>query len=283
MSRSLPVVFLLVAACSAPALTEPARSATDASAFFAGDYRGEEQDRAQAGLLSPTAPGRQVVRTGQIGLVVDDWEAFRPLLDAQLATDGGFVGDASLSHVEGEVSYANLTVRVPVDKFDAFVEWAQQSGEVTAVEAHSADVTRDWTDLQARIENGQREAATLRDLLDNRAGSLEDVLAVERELARVQGEVDQAQRDALAMHEQVALSTIGLSVQVRAHYTPPVQASFGSEIRATFADSVDAMVAVGKGSVLAGVAAVPWLAALAAAGAVAISGIKALITRMARR
>jgi hypothetical protein len=283
----VPVLALLAfSACANQAFEEA--QASDAPVPYLMDAMDKEAEfgRADRGLAAGEVSeqdARELIRTGSVGLVVDDWAAFRTALDGKLAQDHAFVGDASLSHTEGQVSNGTLTLRVPVALFDDMVTWLQSCAEVRYVEVHSADVTRQYVDLQSRIENGQREADRLRDLLTNRTGDLDDVLAVERELARVQGEVEQAQRDSQAMKEEIDLSTVTVNVEVRSKYTPAVAQGFGEQIKASFVGSLQAMEDVGKGTVIAGVAVAPWLAVGGAALTALLAGLVAGFKRLVRK
>src|SRR5262249_22329124 len=75
----------------------------------------------------------------------------------------------------------------------------------------SEDLTRAITDTEARL----RAAKTLRDRLQNllasRPGQLSDLLDVERELARVRGDIDSTESNLAVMRARVSMSTLTLS------------------------------------------------------------------------
>jgi hypothetical protein len=86
-------------------------------------------------------------------------------------------------------------------------------GRVTQSEVSSEDLTRSIIDGEARL----RAQTTLRDrlqkLLAERPGKLSELLEVERELARVQGEVDSAQSNLAVLKTRVATSSLTLTYQ----------------------------------------------------------------------
>jgi Domain of unknown function (DUF4349) len=86
-------------------------------------------------------------------------------------------------------------------------------GRITAETTNTEDLTRQIVDTEAR----QRAQTALRDrlqrLLDNRPGRLADLLEVERELARVQGELDALQSGLAVMRTRVAMSELTLNYQ----------------------------------------------------------------------
>lgn len=77
---------------------------------------------------------------------------------------------------------------------------AMSSPEVTERRVEREDKTLQVVDVEARLKNLAELRDRLRNLLSNRSGALKDILETERELARVQSELDSmsAQRQALA-------------------------------------------------------------------------------------
>jgi hypothetical protein len=77
---------------------------------------------------------------------------------------------------------------------------AMSGPEVTERRVEREDKTLQVVDVEARLKNLGELRDRLRNLLANRSGALKDVLETERELARVQGELDSmaAQRKTLA-------------------------------------------------------------------------------------
>ena len=122
-------------------------------------------------------------------------------------------------------------------------------GHTLRSEVSSEDLTRSIVDGEARL----RAQITLRDrlqkLLAERPGKLGDLLDVERELARVQGEIDSAQSTLAVMRLRVATSTLSLTYQ---SYRPPHQAKgvwaplaeAVGDVLSTLADSLGVLVRV---------------------------------------
>jgi hypothetical protein len=94
----------------------------------------------------------------------------------------------------------------------------EAGGRIIAENVSSEDLTRQIVDTEARL----RAQTTLRDrlqqLLRSRPGRLSDLLEVERELARVQGEIDAVQSSLAVMRTRVAMSE--LTIQYRSAPRP---------------------------------------------------------------
>ena len=209
--------------------------------------RGPEQDfsgrgvRASDALASVVAPGipappppqdnaqsgSMLIRNGNVSIRVDSLE---PAMDAvrQLAADlGGFVGNVSVSTGDYEVRSATLQLRVPSDRFDDVMGGMAPLGKVEHSSTTVLDVGEEHVDITTRIANSKRLEARLVQLLASRTGSLEDVLAVERELARVREDIERREARLRFLDSRVALSTIDVTVSERA---PVVGSSPGRSV-----------------------------------------------------
>ena len=96
----------------------------------------------------------------------------------------------------------------------------EAGGRVAAASTESEDLSRSLIDTEARL----RAQTTLRDrlqgLLATRSGSLEDLLKVETELARVQGEIDAQQSMLTEMRMRVATSRLSIEYRSAGQLAP---------------------------------------------------------------
>jgi hypothetical protein len=101
----------------------------------------------------------------------------------------------------------SITVRVPAAKFHGTLKDVMKLGDVRHRDVKVQDVTEQFHDLQIRLRNAEAVLARLHALLD-RAQSVKDALAVEAELARVAGQVEQLKGRLKILRELIAFSTI---------------------------------------------------------------------------
>lgn len=87
----------------------------------------------------------------------------------------------------------------------------QAGGRLVSQAVDSEDLTRQMVDTEARLRALTTMRDRLQDLLRSRAGRLSDLLEVERELARVQGEIDATQSHLAVMRTRVAMSELTLN------------------------------------------------------------------------
>ena len=154
---------------------------------------------------------RLIVRTGQASIEVDSLEAAMARLRQVARSAGGFVADASVRSGRDQVRHATLELKVPSARFDELTEDLQPIGRLEYVNVSAEDVSEEFVDLTARAANGRRMEERLIELLRTRTGKLQDVLSVERELARVREEIERIEGRLRYLKGGAELSTLAVS------------------------------------------------------------------------
>ena len=211
----------------------------------------------------PTVQPRKIIYNAQVELVVEDLSTVVDDLTGLVKAHGGYVAETDVSGSAGGQRRGMWKVRVPVDRFDAFLAAVAKLGELQKNHVDSQDVTEEFYDIEARIANKQQEEKRLLKHLGDSTGSLEDILAVEREISRVRGEIEQAQGRLRYLANVSALSTVTVTASELRDYKPPISPAFSTQIGRTFFNSVELLVDLGKGLVLLVVAGLPWLPVVA--------------------
>ncbi len=158
------------------------------------------------------AASTMLIRTGFATVEVDDVDQGIAQL-RQLATRlGGYVANSSLQGGADQVRAATLELKVPSQRFDEAVSGLEPLGDVENVSVSTEDVGEEFTDVTARMENARRLEERLIALLAQRTGKLEDVLAVERELARVREQIERYEGRLRYLRTRVATSTLSVTV-----------------------------------------------------------------------
>lgn len=133
---------------------------------------------------------RKIVKNGNMTLEVNDITAAITGV-ATVATDlNGYV---VFSNKQGnqDATYGQVSIRVPSDRFDeAFDRLRQLAVNVPSESTNSQDVTEQYTDLQAQLRNLEATETQYLEIL-KKAEKVEDILAVQRELSNVRGQIEQ--------------------------------------------------------------------------------------------
>lgn len=246
-----PLVLLVAAAAAvacggddrssaAPAVSEPmaAGEVSRADAAVTGSVAGKiaaappapmamEQGRSatpsDAAVQQGAAPSTSmIIRNGVASVEVDSLELAIAAVQRIATSLGGWVGNTSLSAGEHAVRSATIELKVPAARFDEALAGLKPIGKVESVNSTAEDVGEEYVDLSARVANARRLEARLITLLATRTGKLEDVLSVERELARVREEIDRYEGRLRYLRTRVATSTLIVTVHERAPLVSPI-------------------------------------------------------------
>nr|MCU0624659.1 DUF4349 domain-containing protein [Gemmatimonadaceae bacterium] len=112
----------------------------------------------------------------------------------------------------GAVRRAVVELRIPAPRYDEALAGLRPLGTVESVQTTVEDVGEEYVDLDARAANARRLEARLVQLLATRTGTLEDVLAVERELARVREEIERHDGRMRFLRSRAAVSVLSLTL-----------------------------------------------------------------------
>lgn len=164
---------------------------------------------------------RLIVRTGQASIEVDSLNPSMAELRRIVQRIGGFVADASIQSGRNQTRSATLQVKVPAERFDDLTLGLEPLGRLQYVNVGAQDVSEEFVDLTARVENGRKLEDRLVELLRTRTGKLQDVLSVERELARVREEIERMEGRLRFLKTSAQLSTLSINL----FEPPPLVAS----------------------------------------------------------
>lgn len=175
---------------------------------------GESEDSTSAGSNVSgvqLAPQRRIIiRTVDMTLIVPDVIATLEDVSALAKRFEGWVvsSDRTLTH-RGFIS-----IRVPSDDLDAaIIELRDMAEKVESEISTSQDVTDEYVDLQSRLVNQQATEGALLKLLD-RAETVEAALSVQRELTRVQEEIERIQGRVKFLEETSAFSLLNVRLEL---------------------------------------------------------------------
>ena len=115
------------------------------------------------------------------------------------------------SYMEGYVSIRGEPTWLNNFKGGMAQQADEAGGRIISENTTSEDLTRQIVDTEARLRAQTALRDRLQELLRSRPGRLADLLEVERELARVQGEIDAVQSALAVMRTRVSMSELTLT------------------------------------------------------------------------
>jgi uncharacterized protein DUF4349 len=168
-------------------------------------------DPFQSFTAGPAAP-TMIIRTGQAFIEVDKVDPAVLKIQQLAARVGGYITNSSLSGGKDQIRQATLELKIPSPKYNDAVESLSTIGKVETVTSNAQDVGEEFVDVTARVTNARRLEERLISLLANRTGKLDEVLRVERELARVREEIERYEGRLRYLSSRAAMSTLTITV-----------------------------------------------------------------------
>jgi len=181
--------------------------------------------------LSGKAPvnAPQIAREGKITLFAGDVQSAVSRISEIARHQGGDVLSLdATSAADSAPAAAQITVRIPADRFDATMEAIGTAGKVRERSIDANDLSGDITDSTARLRNLRRTEADIRHIMD-RSGSVSQVLDAENQLSQVREQIETLESSLKSMQTRVVYSTIDISVQAETS-AAPVEPTFASQL-----------------------------------------------------
>jgi len=173
---------------------------------------GAPADPLQNVNTATTAAPTMVIRTGQAFIEVEKVDPAILKIRQLAAQVGGYITNSSVSGGRDQIRQATMEVKIPAPRYDEAVSSLSTIGKVETVNSQAQDVGEEYVDVTARVTNARRLEERLISLLSNRTGKLDEVLRVERELARVREEIERYEGRLRYLGARVATSTLTITV-----------------------------------------------------------------------
>jgi hypothetical protein len=212
---------------------------------------GQAREQSPATLVPETPTRSTVIRTASLTIVAKDFDAVRPAIERVLREAAGFVGQIQATGGRGDARSLTATLRVPSARFDATLASLRSLGQVIDENQSGEDVATQMVDLEARLKNSRNTESRLAEVLKRRTGDVGDVLEVEREIARVRGEIEQLDAQRKQLQDRVTYATVSLNVrEERQAKIDTGTVTLGMQLRNAFVDGIQAVYASAAGTVL---------------------------------
>jgi hypothetical protein len=196
----------------APAPAQPAADALEYSK--SADGTGQTANVAQSQSANAAGAERMIVYTGNLALIVKNTSQAVDQITQIVKDAGGFVISSNTYQDQGHTR-ATMSVRVPGEDLTQLKATLGKI-EALAMQVESRrldgkDVTDQYADTQAEIENLTAQRDSYRKLLD-RATKMEDILSIQARLDQAQGRINALTGQQLKLKQSVKFSTIGITL-----------------------------------------------------------------------
>ena len=228
--------LLLISGCAASPLPSVPGEEEEERLVPAPPDGGRDESWIPAELMED----RKIVKTGSMTLEVGNiTETMNEV--AEMADElNGYVVSSYKHEYERGVS-GRITIRVPFEKFDeAFARLRQLAVAVPYETTTAEDVTEEYVDLEARLDNLLATEAQYLALME-KAENVEDMLKVQRELSNVRGQIEQIQGRMQYLERTSEMALIEVTLEETKPLAGPWSAS------AAFQSAVRGLTTFGRG------------------------------------
>ena len=162
------------------------------------------------------------------------------LLAEKIQASGGYVESQSVSGTavnSGRSPSAYITVRVPAEQLDSFVEDVSGMTNVVSSSRYVEDITLSYTDTEGRVKALKTEEARLLELMEQ-AQNMSDLLEIEARLTEVRYQLENYTSTLRLYDNQVDYATVELRVTEVEKYTPAEEPGFWAKITQGLSQSI---------------------------------------------
>jgi hypothetical protein len=150
---------------------------------------------------------RKVIMTAYVQVETAKFDEAVSQVRAMAPAAGGYVQSSSMDTYGDKRKTGTITLKVPQSKYEDILRDVRKLGTVKADRSTGSDVTGKYVDLEARLKNAKASEERLLDIMGD-TKNVTEVLAVEKELMRVQGEIESLTAQLRTLNSQVDFATI---------------------------------------------------------------------------
>ncbi|HEY8306221.1 MAG TPA: DUF4349 domain-containing protein [Lapillicoccus sp.] len=179
------------------------------------------------------AAADKLVRTASLQVQVDDVEAkAAEARQVALAAGGTVVSEnssavpVSSGGVDKQGSRSTMSLSVPADTLDRVLDDLGKLGTTVQRSSSARDVTSTYVDTQSRITTMKAGLDQVRTLL-GKTTDLNQIISLETEIARRQGDLDSLQAQLNSLDKKVAMSTVSVTLVTAANVVVPEEDTSG--------------------------------------------------------
>ena len=185
---------------------------------------------------------RKIVKNCWMSLETQDFETAVSNLIAMAENAGGYVQNQSLNQGKASGTYrrprsASLTLKIPAEKLDEVLSQVGGICHIVSSGENTNDITDTYYDASAHLDNMKAKETRLLELLAQ-AEKVEDIIQIETALADTRSEIESLTGRLRRMDQQVAYSTLDVSLSEVVEYTEPTPMTFTERLSKACSDAV---------------------------------------------
>lgn len=171
-----------------------------------------------------TQTDRKLIKTVDLNVETKEFDKMMTTLTEQVDSLGGYIENMETYNGSAYASYrnarnANMTIRIPKNRLDGFLETVSGISNVVRKSEYVEDVTLAYVDLESHKNALRTEQTRLLELLE-KADSIEDIIVIEQRLSEVRYELESMESQLRTYDNKVDYSTVYLNINEVKELTP---------------------------------------------------------------
>ena len=208
------------------------------------------------------AAGRKVIFSYDFQIETTEMDETLLALETAVRDNKGYIENSTYTgrSNSNQFAKAQLVCRIPVSAAGSFKEAVEASGHVIAKNEKGIDVSDEYFDTEARLKTLRMQEERLLELL-GKADNLSDIMGLERELNRVQTDIERLTGTLRKLDNLVELATFTITVYNVSELTEYVtyeEKTFGTRLRESAKDSWNNAVSLVQALIIAIVYILPY-------------------------
>lgn len=194
---------------------------------------------ASRNTASPTIipTDQKIIRTADIQVEVVDVRNSTTKIQSIAERAQGTVQSSSVNAGYNNQYSGTITIRIPSEKFEMVIQEIESLGKVLSSSTSADDVTEEYVDLAAQ-KNAQTNQLAQYNRILTQAVNVSEILEVQREIERVQVDLDRIVGRMKYLDSRVSLSTISIRLTEPARVTT----STGYSIPSVISEGIEGFV-----------------------------------------
>jgi len=143
---------------------------------------------------TPQLQNQKLVRKVWLEAETEDMDPLLEQIDQRIAELSGYVEKRQVrngsTYTDRRYRHADITIRIPVEQLDAFVQNVSENANITYSNETAEDITLNYVATQSRVTALQTEETRLLELLAQ-AETMDDLLTIEARLTDVRTELEE--------------------------------------------------------------------------------------------
>jgi hypothetical protein len=187
--------------------------------FGVAGAQAQKKDQKKPAEAEPTlpAPGRKIIRSGDIDFEVDSFDAAVFTITKLVgAAKGGFIATINSDKLPNGKVRGSVVVRVPPEHLDSLVAGLRKElgkmGELKGQRIGSQDITKQYIDLESRLKAAKTMEDRLLKIIRDGKGEIKDLLLAEKELGVWRTRIEEVEGELRYYSNLVSLSTLTVTL-----------------------------------------------------------------------